>query len=63
MRGGLPRVSSPGVFDGKSYALDDNAGAAGVPDIEPLRAVGADGDPIGLGALRSTALGLCRFAG
>ncbi|MEU4840579.1 DUF2511 domain-containing protein [Nocardia testacea] len=49
--------------DGKSYALNDNAGAAGVPDIEPLRATGADGDPIGLGALRSTALELCEFAG
>ncbi|MGW5382732.1 DUF2511 domain-containing protein [Nocardia sp. NPDC003963] len=49
--------------DGKSYALDDNAAAAGVPEITPLRATGADGDAISLGALRSTALGLCRFAG
>lgn len=48
---------------GKSYALGDNAGAAGIPDIEPLRAAGADGDAIGLGALRGTALGLCEFAG
>ncbi|MEU1523526.1 DUF2511 domain-containing protein [Nocardia rhamnosiphila] len=49
--------------DGESYALNDNAGAAGIADIEPLRATGADGDAIGLGALRSTALGLCAFAG
>ncbi len=49
--------------DGKSYALNDKAGAAGIPDIAPLRATGADGDAIGLGALRSTALGLCEFAG
>jgi hypothetical protein len=31
--------------------------------VEPLRATGADGDAIGLGALRGTALGLCEFAG
>ncbi|WP_328396988.1 DUF2511 domain-containing protein [Nocardia sp. NBC_00416] len=49
--------------DGKSYALNDNAEAAGVPVIEPLRAAGAGADPISLGALRSTGVGLCEFAG
>ncbi|GGL46748.1 DUF2511 domain-containing protein [Nocardia jinanensis] len=47
--------------DGGSYALNDKAEQAGIPGIEPLRATGADGDAISLGAMRSGALGLCVF--
>lgn len=49
--------------DGTAYALNDNASDAGFADIEPLRATGADGDRISLGALRSKALGLCHLPG
>lgn len=45
--------------DGQAYALNDRAGAAGYPSIEPLRATGSGGDKISLGSLRSKALGLC----
>lgn len=49
--------------DGAVYALNDNASHAGFADIEPLRATGADGDKISLGALRSKTLGLCHLPG
>ncbi|WP_280300583.1 DUF2511 domain-containing protein [Nocardia abscessus] len=49
--------------DGKSYGLNDKAEQAGMAGIEPLRADGAGGDKISLGALRSRALQLCKFAG
>jgi uncharacterized protein DUF2511 len=45
--------------DGKSYALNDQAEAAGVPKIDPLQAEGSQGAKISLGALLSTGLGLC----
>lgn len=45
--------------DGKSYALNDKAAAAGVPAIEPLRKEGSTGGKISLGSLLSTGVGLC----
>ncbi|MGY1947782.1 DUF2511 domain-containing protein [Nocardia asiatica] len=48
---------------GAAYALNDNASDAGVADIEPLRATGADNDKISLGALRTRALTLCHVHG
>ncbi|MEU2179083.1 DUF2511 domain-containing protein [Nocardia sp. NPDC019219] len=60
------RAGEVAVFvapDGKSYALNDKAEQAGLAGIEPLRANGAGGDKISLGALRSHALQLCKFAG
>ncbi|WP_174186748.1 DUF2511 domain-containing protein [Nocardia barduliensis] len=48
---------------GAAYALNDNASDAGVADIEPLRATGADHDKISLGALRTRALALCHVHG
>ncbi|MGW4090802.1 DUF2511 domain-containing protein [Nocardia sp. NPDC004750] len=49
--------------DGTGYALNDNASNAGFADIESLRATGAGGDKISLGALRSKTLGLCHLPG
>ncbi|WP_051021278.1 DUF2511 domain-containing protein [Nocardia araoensis] len=49
--------------DATVYALNDNAANAGFADIEPLRATGAGGDKISLGALRSKTLGLCHLPG
>ncbi len=49
--------------DGKSYALNDKAEQSGLASIEPLRANGAGGDKISLGALRSRTLQLCKFTG
>ncbi|WP_228832784.1 YebY family protein [Nocardia brasiliensis] len=48
--------------DGKLYALNEKAEQAGLPGVEPLRATGAGGDKVSLGALRSRAMQLCRFA-
>ncbi|MBF6125391.1 DUF2511 domain-containing protein [Nocardia brasiliensis] len=48
--------------DGKLYALNEEAEQAGLPGVEPLRATGAGGDKVSLGALRSRAMQLCRFA-
>jgi Protein of unknown function (DUF2511) len=45
--------------DGKAYALNDKAEAAGVPKIDPLRKEGSEGGQVSLGALLSTGLGLC----
>lgn len=45
--------------DGARYALNENAEAAGVQSIEPLRTGMPGKDKISLGALRSRALGLC----
>lgn len=45
--------------DGDTYALNDRAAQAGHRDIGPLRAEGANGEPISLGALRSKAMALC----
>jgi hypothetical protein len=45
--------------DGKAYALNDKAEAAGVPKIDPLRKEGGEGGQVSLGALLSTGLGLC----
>ncbi|MEV6562026.1 DUF2511 domain-containing protein [Nocardia sp. NPDC051756] len=49
--------------DGKAYALNDKAEEAGVAGVEPLRAKGAGGDRVSLGAVRSRALRLCEFGG
>ncbi|MFE9582333.1 DUF2511 domain-containing protein [Nocardia sp. NPDC006044] len=49
--------------DGKAFALNDKAEEAGVAGVEPLRAKGAGGDKVSLGAVRSKALRLCEFAG
>ncbi|MET9026161.1 DUF2511 domain-containing protein [Nocardia sp. NPDC004168] len=60
------RAGEVAVFvapDGKAYALNERAEQAGLASIEPLRANGAGGDKISLGALRSRALALCKFAG
>lgn len=48
--------------DGKAYALNDTAKAAGAADIAPLRATGANQSKVSLGALRSKALELCNVA-
>ncbi|HWE91960.1 MAG TPA: DUF2511 domain-containing protein [Pseudonocardiaceae bacterium] len=45
--------------DGKGYALNDKAEAAGVPKIDPLRTEGSQGASVSLGALLSAGLGLC----
>lgn len=45
--------------DGKAYALNDKAEAAGVPKIGSLRKEGSQGGQVSLGALLSTGLGLC----
>ncbi|GAA1231641.1 hypothetical protein GCM10009676_13330 [Prauserella halophila] len=45
--------------DGETYALNERAADADHPDIAPLRADGANGEPISLGALRSKAVALC----
>ncbi|MFG2445252.1 DUF2511 domain-containing protein [Nocardia fluminea] len=60
------RAGEQAVFlapDGTAYALNDKAEQAGLPNIEPIRANGAGGDKVSLGALRSRAVGLCKFAG
>jgi hypothetical protein len=49
--------------DGTAYALNDNASTAGIASIEPLRATGAGGDKISLGAIRSKTLALCHLSG
>ncbi|MFG3617278.1 DUF2511 domain-containing protein [Nocardia sp. NPDC047654] len=49
--------------DGTVYALNDNASTAGITSIEPLRATGAGGDKISLGAMRSKTLALCHVSG
>lgn len=49
--------------DGKTYALNDRAAQADYPSVEPLRAEGADGGKISLGALRSKAMALCSASG
>ncbi|WP_330228898.1 YebY family protein [Nocardia sp. NBC_00508] len=48
--------------DGHAYALNDQAERAGLPSVEPLRATGSGGDKVSLGALRSRAMQLCKFA-
>ncbi|MDN5750315.1 MAG: YebY family protein [Pseudonocardia sp.] len=56
------RAGNIAVFttpDGTSYALNDNASQAGLPDVGPLRAQGADGDEISLGSLLGKTLKLC----
>ncbi|WP_091449235.1 DUF2511 domain-containing protein [Actinokineospora iranica] len=56
------RQSEQTVFiapDGKEYALNDKAEQAGLPDVEPIRAEGDQGDKISLGSVTSTALALC----
>jgi hypothetical protein len=56
------RPPSVAVFvtpDGTTYALNRQAEDAGYPPITPLRAKGAGGGYISLGALLSATLGLC----
>jgi hypothetical protein len=45
--------------EGKGYALNDKAEAAGMPKIDPLRSEGSQGGNVSLGALLSTGLDLC----
>jgi hypothetical protein len=45
--------------DGTEYALNEAARRHGYADIEPLRRRSGNGALVSLGALRSTALGLC----
>lgn len=55
------RAGTQAVFvaDGRSYALNREAEAAGAQDIEGLRADNGSGGHPSLGALRSHALQLC----
>lgn len=44
---------------GRVYALNREASLSGVPPISPIRAAGAFGNSVSLGALLDTALRLC----
>ncbi len=45
--------------DGTKYALNDKATQAGFPKSDPIRAKGAAGSKVSLGAVASDALALC----